>query len=202
MARLPRGSPGAGSEAGLSGGRWGLLHGAWWCKWWTGRRSGQGHESGQEVSAGVPHGSGAGTAGVPASCLSVLLRRTLPCRGPAVPSGALVWGTEPEEAWGGWTSPTDDPRRLLRWPSSPETDGTFYKARPLLRRSSDSKLGRLGPRIHHNALQGCLLAAGPGPGCPGRQHGLQAPPWGSQPLLAAAPPRGSCVGASSPRAQL
>ena len=109
VVRRPPGSLGAGSEAGLSGGRWGLLHGTWWCKWWMGRWSSQGHESGQEVSARVPHGSRTGTAGVPVSCLSVLLRRMLPCRGPAMPSGALLWGTEPEEAWGAgrlpWTIP-------------------------------------------------------------------------------------------------
>lgn len=75
-----------------------LLHGALQCKWWTGRRSGQGHDSEKEVSAGVPHSSGAGMVGAPISCLSVLFRRMPPLRNSvldpwslAVPSGALLW---------------------------------------------------------------------------------------------------------------
>lgn len=76
----------------------GLLHSALRCKWWTGRQSGQGHNSGKEVSAGGPPQFRGWYGWGPHFLPSVLFRRMPPLRnsvldpwGLAVPSGALLW---------------------------------------------------------------------------------------------------------------
>lgn len=84
-----------------------LLHGALRCKWWTGRRSGQGHDSGKEVSAGGPPQFrgwyGWGPHFLPVCPVQENAAPAEQCPGSLGPGCALRGssvGTEPEEAWG------------------------------------------------------------------------------------------------------
>lgn len=106
VARPLQGSPGAGSEAGLSGGG-SLLHGAWRCKRWTGRWNGQGHNSRKELSAGDPpqlrgwYGWGPRFLPVcPAQEDAAPAEQRPGSLGPGCALRGSSVGTEPEEAWG------------------------------------------------------------------------------------------------------
>lgn len=106
VARPLQGSPGAGSEAGLSGGG-SFLHGAWRCKRWTGRWNGQGHNSRKEVSAGDPpqfrgwYGWGPRFLPVcPAQEDAAPAEQRPGSLGPGCALRGSSVGTEPKEAWG------------------------------------------------------------------------------------------------------
>lgn len=137
MARPLRGPQGLVQRAGLSGG--GAF--AAWRQAVDRQVERQGHNTQEGALCwGSPTAPGAGALGPQASCLSVLLREDAApgeqrpgSLGPGCALRGSSVGTKPEEARPSSVSPCP-PRQTL-----------LHKAQPLLRRSLDGKLGRLGP---------------------------------------------------------